>query len=114
MAYYKGESNSTGINPLNLPHEYVSPFYNIEKCNECNEQPIEDCCNKCGEGVCLSNKCCELFPHYHNSNYTICRECTTTIENKLSLILNHNDLRLLKQKINKQMTKKDIYKQNNK
>jgi hypothetical protein len=108
MDSYEGDATRTGANPLNLPYKSSSRFYDIEKCNECDEQPIEDCCNKCGEGVCLSKKCCELFPHYSNSNYTICRQCTIAIEEKLTVIINHNDLLLLKQKINKRMTKKTI------
>ena len=77
-----------------------------ERCAECDEFTIQEACNKCGDGVCLSKSCCEVFPHYNNSNYTICRKCTTSIDNKLLLILNYGELRLLKQKINKKLEKK--------
>ena len=103
MNAYEYKDNHVNSNPLSLPSKRISLFYDIEKCNECDDRQIEECCNKCGEGVCLSSQCCELFPHYHNSNYTICRQCTDKIEKDLLVLLNHNDLRLLKQKINKQI-----------
>lgn len=81
-------------------------FEEDERCNECRELSVQDACNKCGEGVCLSNSCCEVFPHYNNSNYTICRKCTSSIENKLRLIINYGELKLLKQKITKRLEKK--------
>ena len=77
-----------------------------DRCNECSELAVQSVCNKCGEGVCMSSTCCELFPYYNNSNYTICRKCTNTISDKLQVLLNYNELRLLKQKISKKMEKK--------
>ena len=93
-------------NSLAYPVQSISMLYDVDKCNECDEGLIEESCNKCGEGVCLSNTCCELFPHYHNSNYTICRQCTISIEKKLYVLVNYSELRLLKQKISKRMEKK--------
>ena len=77
-----------------------------DRCNECTEMAVQTACNKCGEGVCMSSTCCELFPYYNNSNYIICRKCTNTISEKLQVLLNYNELRLLKQKISKKMEKK--------
>lgn len=77
-----------------------------DRCNECSEMSVQSACNKCGEGVCMSSTCCELFPYYNNSNYTICRTCTNTIDKKLQLLINYNELKLLKQKISKKMAKK--------
>ena len=81
-----------------------------ETCNECNLGQIEECCNKCGEGVCIEQKCCETFPHYHNTLFTICRKCATEIEKKFYVLeveeVNQSELRLLKQKIKKRMMKK--------
>ena len=116
MNYYHYETKHTpASNPLIFPRNTTisSWTHDIEKCNECDENLIEECCNKCGEGVCISTKCCELFPHYHDSNFTICRQCSNEIEKKLLILVNHNDLRLLKQKINKRITKKQE-KQSNK
>jgi len=77
-----------------------------DRCNECDKNAVQEACNKCGEGVCMSSSCCESFPHHNNSSYIICRQCTSTIEHKLRLLMNHNDLKLLKQKISKKMAKK--------
>lgn len=82
---------------------YISynSFEKKDKCNECDENEIKECCNKCGEGVCLTEYCCQIFPHYNDSLYIICRGCSIDIEKKLHLQLNLGELRLLKQKINK-------------
>lgn len=81
-----------------------------ETCNECNLGQIEECCNKCGEGVCIEQKCCETFPHYHDTLFTICRRCATEIEKKFYILeveeVNQSELKLLKQKIKKRMMKK--------
>lgn len=98
--------SNTRTNSLEFPVQYISMLYDVEKCNECDEGVVEESCNKCGEGVCLSNTCCEVFPHYHNSNFTICRQCTIGIEKNLYLLVNYSELRLLKQKINKRIEKK--------
>lgn len=83
-----------------------------EVCNECNTKWIEDTCNKCGEGVCMNNKCCEQFPHYYNTTFIICRHCANEIEKKLHILeedekeMYRNDLKLLKLKIKKRMKMK--------
>jgi hypothetical protein len=103
--YENDSSNYTSSNPLNLPIKKSSMLYEIEKCSECDVHQIEYCCNKCGDGVCLNPECCELFPHSHNTKFVVCRQCANKIEEKLVVLLNHNDLRLLKDKINKQIKK---------
>ena len=95
---------------MDIKYQYNTRPYGVseeeERCNECNELSVQEACNKCGEGVCLSKSCCEVFPHYNNSKYTICRQCTTSIDNKLRIVINYGELRLLKQKINKKLEKK--------
>ena len=54
-----------------------------DKCNECDERRVKECCNKCGEGVCLSISCCQTFPHHNRELYIICKYCITDIERKL-------------------------------
>ena len=81
-------------------------------CNECRSDAIEDTCNKCGEGVCMNNKCCEQFPHYYNTTFIICRQCANEIEKKLHILeedekdMYRKDLKLLKIKIKKRMKMK--------
>jgi hypothetical protein len=80
-------------------------------CNECKSEWIEEECNRCGEGVCMNDKCCEKFPHYHNTKFIICRECATEIEKKLHILEDDEkkmcmDLKLLKKKIKKRMKMK--------
>ena len=82
---------------MNQVHRHQARIQEEDKCNECAEKAIQEGCNKCGEGVCMSVSCCESFPHHNNSHYVICRQCTNTIDEKL---------RLLKQKISKKMEKK--------
>lgn len=75
-----------------------------DRCNECDEKRVKDCCNKCGEGLCLSVSCCQTFPHYQNDLYIICNACITDIEQKLRpTSVDKCDLQLLKQKISKRM-----------
>lgn len=74
-----------------------------DTCNECHKKRVKECCNKCGEGLCLSESCCQTFPHYYNELYIICNNCVTCIETKLRpTSIDNCDLRLLKQKISKQ------------
>jgi len=87
-------------------HQRRSRIPEEDRCNECDENAIQEGCDKCGEGVCMTSSCCELFPHYNNSQYVICRHCTNSIDKKLRVLINHSELRLLKQKINKRMEKK--------
>lgn len=75
-----------------------------DRCNECDENRVKDCCNKCGEGLCLNVSCCQTFPHYQNNLYIICNQCITSIETKLRhTSVDMCDLRLLKKKIIKRM-----------
>ena len=84
-------------------YNQVSMFSKHEdKCNECHQKRVKECCNKCGEGLCLSESCCQKFPHYNNELYILCNYCVTSIETKLRpTSVDKCDLRLLKQKINK-------------
>ena len=80
-------------------------------CNECKSDWIQEECNRCGEGVCMDDKCCEKFPHYHNTNFIICRDCATEIEKKLHILEDDEnkmcmDLKSLKKKIKRRMEMK--------
>jgi len=75
-----------------------------DRCNECDEKRVKDCCNKCGEGLCLSVSCCQTFPHHQNDLYIICNACIIDIEQKLRpTSVDKCDLQLLKEKISKRM-----------
>ena len=79
-------------------------------CNECDLYEMEDSCNKCGEGVCNNKLCCELFPHYGNTSFIICRSCVNEIDKKLQLLFDYKErdmhLQLLKIKIKKRLENK--------
>ncbi len=75
-----------------------------DRCNECDEKRVKECCNKCGEGLCLNTSCCQTFPHHKNDIYIICNACITAIEQKLRpTTVDNCDLQLLKKKISKRM-----------
>ena len=75
-------------------------------CNECNSERAMECCDKCGNGVCSSESCGWLFPHYNASNYIICNSCVASVEKKLTVLVDYSKLVLLKKKINKKLEKK--------
>ena len=79
-------------------------------CNECELYEMEESCNKCGEAVCSNNLCCELFPHYSNTNFIICRSCVNEVDKKLQVLFDYKErdmhLQLLKIKIKKRLENK--------
>jgi hypothetical protein len=79
-----------------------------DACCECSEIRVQECCNKCGSGVCLRVSCCQVFPHYNKNMYIICNTCVSNVEKKLRPVssIDHHDLRLLKTKISKRINKK--------
>jgi len=77
-----------------------------EFCNECNTNRLIECCNKCGEGVCVNDNCSTIFPHYKNTVFVLCRSCSDQIESKLKVVIDLDKLRLLKNKICNKRTKK--------
>jgi hypothetical protein len=68
-------------------------------CVSCDTSRVKELCRNCGDGVCNGKTCCHIFPHVNGTNYTVCKSCTMTIEKKLVVIINHDELRLLKKKI---------------
>lgn len=97
-------------------HVLFKPYYemnnDIDFCNECNTKTLIDGCNKCGEGVCTNDKCSIIFPHYRNTKYILCRTCSDKIESKLTVVIDLDKLRLLKQKITSKRTKKQMMNKN--
>ena len=79
--------------------QFKMKFKDIEFCNECDMNPMVESCNKCGEAVCMSETCCHLFPHKHDTVYVVCMGCTRDIESKLKVLIDHSHLKLLKMKI---------------
>ena len=77
-----------------------------EKCIECYAFSVKDICQQCGEGLCNQSKCCDVFPHKDNKNFVICKTCSSYIEDKFVLVINYDDLRILKHKINKKIVRK--------
>jgi len=60
---------------------------NEDICCTCNAGTIIECCNKCGDGVCLDEMCCTVFPHYHNELFVICRYCSNAVCRELIVII---------------------------
>lgn len=75
-------------------------------CRGCNTGNIRECCNKCGDGVCMDESCCSLFPHHHNTVYVICRSCYDDIDRQLTILIDDDKLRTLKHKIATRTTRK--------
>ena len=69
-----------------------------DHCSQCREKRRIVSCNKCGDAVCQDTRCSQLFPHYHDTIYAICKECTYGISNKLKLVIDMSKLKLLKKK----------------
>ena len=96
-------------NDLYLSNKYIlnSNYCNYTlNCNQCNNDKIRGFCNMCKTNICCNKRCCELFPHYQNTVFVICKCCISEIEKKLyilednnSLLLCKQDLRILKEKI---------------
>jgi hypothetical protein len=77
-----------------------------DKCIECDVFRVKDKCEHCGEGVCSRKNCCQVFPHKEKTKFIICNSCSSDIEDKLVLVINYDELRLLKQKISQKIAQK--------
>ena len=74
----------------------VIPKDTKELCEYCNKHKLADLCNTCGEGVCLHDTCCLVFPHYKRTHYVVCNNCRQRVENKLKVVIDYSKLRILK------------------
>jgi len=86
-------------------------IYEVEKedvCCACNIGDINECCNKCGDGVCVGETCSVVFPHRGNTTFVICRSCCDAIDKQLTVLLDDDKLRILKHKIATRTTRKHI------
>ena len=79
--------------------EYFRLLDSFDICVECNKQKYQECCDKCGNAVCLNKCCSEVFPHYYDSLFVVCRTYNDEISSRLKIQINHQDLELLKNKI---------------
>ena len=71
----------------------------LELCCECEKRFTEKKCFNCHFHVCEKKKCSMEFPHYNMTNINICSSCCDEISEKFKLVINYNDLPLLKEKI---------------
>ncbi len=86
---------------------YINYIIIMKFCKECDSMlyPYEEnsklfeICKNCGDYVCKRKTCAEIFPHKENENFTICKTCADKIGDKLKISINHDELRLLKEKI---------------
>ena len=80
-------------------------FTEWDTCCGCEVYRVKYVCQHCGDGVCRRNICCQIFPHKNDQKFVICNNCTNTIDEKLMLVINYNDLYLLKKKIRAKLTR---------
>ena len=74
---------------------------NIEFCGVCEKKIARYTCNVCEDIICKSKQCCEIFPHYNNTQYIVCYCCYNEIDSKLKLRKYPPELDTLKSKIEK-------------
>lgn len=106
MIYVFGNINDHGRNNYGTSHlvkSRITPS-NVDKlvdpCETCGLAEMTECCDKCGDGVCNNHdKCCMVFPHYHNTTYVVCMQCVGIIDEKLIPLIDLGKLQLLKQRI---------------
>lgn len=75
----------------------------VDNCEQCSKKKKLHLCDKCGNTVCCNVKCSLLFPHYHNTLYVICDNCSNEIGQKMKLVINLGELKCLKRKIKKKL-----------
>ena len=78
----------------------------LELCCECEKRFTEKKCFNCHFHVCEKKKCSMEFPHYNMTNINICSSCCDEISEKFKLVINYNELTLLKKKIKSNTLKK--------
>ena len=91
---------------------YISLFGEDDICNECHNNLIVNCCNKCANGVCDNDTCSMVFPDKFNKKYFICKQCVDDINKDLHLLIDMGKIELLKKKIKEETTKKQIWRKN--
>lgn len=84
---------------------YIALFGDDNVCTCCNDAIINDCCNKCGDGVCAKESCCIIFPDRGNTTYNICKTCIDKIDSKFHLLIDMGKIEPLKKKIELSQTK---------
>ena len=73
----------------------------MEFCGVCEKKMAKFTCNVCEDVICKSQQCCEIFPHYNNTQYIVCSCCFDEIETKLKIRKYPPELDTLKSKIDK-------------
>ena len=68
-------------------------------CSQCEIRMTDKRCIHCHFHVCEKKKCSMAFPHHNMTFINICSSCNEEISEKLKLVINYNDLTLLKEKI---------------
>jgi hypothetical protein len=95
-------------NNIRTIKRYISLFGEDDICNECHNNLLVDCCNKCGNGVCDKDTCSMIFPDKFNKKYFICTQCVDDINKDLHLLIDMGKIELIKTKIKEETTVKHI------
>ena len=94
----------------NINYDIIKSYQFLDEkdiCNECNEVKKIILCNKCGNSICTSSKCCIIFPHYFDTLFAVCNDCRLEVEGKLKILIDFEKLKLLKKKIKKYKNRKN-------
>ena len=90
----------------------LTDIFNLEykeKCYICENVRSKYFCHQCANSVCSSNLCCEIFPHYNETNFIICNDCVKYYESKLQPQIDYTKIEKIKQKaIVKQKIKREM------
>ena len=78
----------------------------VDNCSHCSKKKNLHLCVKCGDAVCSNVECSLVFPHYNNTLLVICHECSDEIAQKMKLVINLGELKLLKRKIKNKLKNK--------
>ena len=58
-------------------------FRDKDDCSICDQSPVIDTCDKCGDGVCKHPNCQWSFPYKDNKDLILCKCCYNKIDSKL-------------------------------
>jgi len=78
------------INSKSTPRaiaKYKSRYGCADLCINCEFAVIMISCDKCGDGVCMSERCCVTFPHKYNKLYVLCKTCVEKIDKQFRLVI---------------------------
>lgn len=91
----------------------LTDLFNLEyneECYICEDARSKHFCTDCANSVCSSKSCCEIFPHYNETNLIICNDCVKYYETKLRPQIDHTKIAKIKHRagLKKDKLKREI------